>query len=153
MKKFLTLLFTIMLMFTATNLVNAEVSKDGKVKKNVYATAEDILLTIIEPSVEKIIQDKYGQRMSWDVQKATDIGLIIDHTKKESEAWYEIELAINVSSFEKDKPEWALDIIKLKIDTPNILSHRGKIASNEIKELKIDLIDYQQIRSGKPIKN
>jgi hypothetical protein len=46
-----------------------------------------------------------------------------------------------------------LDIIKLKIDTPNILSHRGKIASDEIKELKIDLIDYQQIRNGKPIKN
>lgn len=88
--------------------------------------------------------------MSWHIQKASDVGLIIDHTKKESEAWYEIELGIQVSGFEKDKPEWQLDIIKLKIDTPNILSYGDKIAGDEIKDLKIDLIDYLQIRDGKP---
>ncbi|MGE8081913.1 hypothetical protein [Peribacillus loiseleuriae] len=103
MRKIVVLFFTILLIFSTTNSVNAEVSKEGKIKKDVDATTEDILLTIIEPKLEKIIQDKYGHKMSWHVQKVSKVGLIIDHTQKESEAWYEMTLAAQVSDPESTK--------------------------------------------------
>ena len=119
-------------------------------KKNVYATTEDILLMIISPKVENIIQEKYGQKMTWNVQKVARVDLIIDHTQKESDAWYEMKLAVIVADPQNEKPEWKSDFIKLKIDMPNLLPDREAKGSDEIKDIKIDLINYEQIRDGKP---
>jgi len=150
MKKFIIMLFSLALILGSGNLVSAKVSEEGKIKKNVYATTEDILLMIISPKVENIIQEKYGQKMTWNVQKVARVDLIIDHTKKESDAWYEMKLAVYVADPQKEKPEWKLDFIKLKIDMPNLLTDREAKGSDKIKDINIDLIDYQQIRDGKP---
>jgi hypothetical protein len=150
MKKFIIMFFSFALIWGSADLVSAKVSEEGKIKKNIYATTEDILLMIISPKVENIIQEKYGQKMTWNVQKVARVDLIIDHTQKESDAWYEMKLAVDVSDPQMEKPEWKLDFIKLKIDMPNLLTHRGTVGSDEIKDIKVDLIDYQQIRDGKP---
>lgn len=150
MKKFIIMLFSLALILGSGNLVSAKLSEEGKIKKNVYATTEDILLMIISPKVENIIQEKYGQKMTWNVQKVARVDLIIDHTQKESDAWYEMKLAVVVADPQNKKPEWKLDFIKLKIDMPNLLPDREAKGSDEIKDIKIDLINYEQIRDGKP---
>lgn len=42
--------------------MHAEVTKSGRVKEDVYATSEDILLRLIQPKLYKINNDKYGKQ-------------------------------------------------------------------------------------------
>ncbi|WP_225985998.1 DUF3888 domain-containing protein [Psychrobacillus glaciei] len=69
--------------------------------KDTYATSEDILLTLIEPDINTMIKEKYGKQMKWEVSKVLKVGLIVDHTKKESEFWYNVKLAVRLEN-EKD---------------------------------------------------
>ncbi|CAM5197128.1 hypothetical protein UACE39S_06057 [Ureibacillus acetophenoni] len=81
MRKIIVLVFTTLLIFASVNIANAEVTESGKVKKEGYATTEDILINLIEPDLNKIITDKYGIEKTWQIGKVIKVSLIADHTK------------------------------------------------------------------------
>lgn len=128
---FLIILFS----FSFSNLASSEVTEAGKIKKDTYATSEDILLKIIEPNLNKIITEKYGKQMDWQISKVLKVGQIVDHTKEESEYWYQVKLAVRLEN--------ELDLINIRIDIPNLFS--GDRYEEVNSKVKISLIEYTQL--------
>lgn len=142
MRKIIVLVFTTLLVFTSSNLANAEVTESGRVKKEGYATTEDILIKVIEPDLNKIIADKYGEEKHWQIGKVTRVALMIDHTKKDSDIWYEMNMYVRVDGDKEDKV--LLDDIRIRIDIPNMYTEdRYKERKSDIK---VTLLKYEQWR-------
>lgn len=142
MRKIIVLVFTTLLIFTTSNIANAEVSESGKIKKEGYVTTEDILINLIEPNINKIITDKYGKESTWQIGKVIKVSLIADHTKKNSEYWYEMIIHARVHDDEINKE--LLDSLRIRIDIPNMYtSDRYKERNTDTK---VTLITYEQLR-------
>lgn len=78
--------------------------------------------------------------MFWCFEKVFNVDLVVDHTKKVSDSWYEMKIAVRVNDPEKEQNEFLLNLIDIKIDMPNLLPNKG-ISGGEITDIKIDLID------------
>ncbi|WP_417898320.1 DUF3888 domain-containing protein [Bacillus haimaensis] len=140
MRKISVLVLTTLLVFASSNFANAEVTESGKVKKEIYATTQDILLMMMEPELNKVITDKYGEERHWQIAKVTKVALIADHTKKNSDIWYEINLFVRVDDKEPGKE--SLDEVQMRIDIPNMFtSDRFKERKDD---MKVTLIKYEQ---------
>jgi hypothetical protein len=142
MRKIIVLVFTILLVFATSNLANAEVTESGKVMKEGYATTEDILIKMLEPDLNKIITDKYGEEKSWQMGKVAKVALMVDHTKKPSDIWYEMKMFVRVYDDNKDKEE--LDNIVIRIDIPNMFTE--DMYKERKSDIKVTLIKYEQWR-------
>ncbi|MGM0877949.1 MAG: hypothetical protein ACQEWV_25295 [Bacillota bacterium] len=138
------LLIVAFLSFNIITIANAEVSKEGKIKKDTYATTEDVLLNLMEPKLNKIITEKYGKEMSWYVDNVTKVGLVVDHTKNPTDVWYDMKFAVRVHDPDKEGHEPLLDIIEVRVDIPNLLTEDRYKETESMMTLK--LIDYNQIR-------
>ncbi|MCK1998941.1 DUF3888 domain-containing protein [Psychrobacillus psychrodurans] len=136
MKKIIYLFLLILLTFSFSTLVSSEVTGTGKIKKDTYATSEDILISLIEPDINRIIKEKYGQQRDWEVSKISKVGLIADHTKEKSEYWYQMKLGVRI---END-----LDLIDIRIDIPNLYTENRY--NEENSRIKVSLIEYAQIK-------
>ncbi|CAM5213632.1 hypothetical protein UACE39S_04320 [Ureibacillus acetophenoni] len=141
MRKIIVLVFTTLLIFASVNIANAEVTESGKVKKEGYATTEDILINLIEPDLNKIITDKYGIEKTWQIGKVIKVSLIADHTKKNSEYWYEMIINVRVHDDEIDKELW--DSLCIRIDIPNMYTMDKYKERNT--DTKVTLITYEQL--------
>lgn len=133
--------------FLSINMVtvaNAEVAKEAKIKKDTYATSEDVLLRLMEPKVNNIISKKYGKEISWHFDKVTKVGLILDHTKNPSDVWYNMKFAVRVHDPEKEGHEYLLDLIEVRVDIPNLLTAERYNETEPM--LTVKLIEYIQIR-------
>ncbi|MBT2699064.1 DUF3888 domain-containing protein [Bacillus sp. ISL-40] len=140
MRKIVVLIFTTLLVFATSNLANAEVTESGRVKKEVYATTEDILIKMLEPELNKIVTDKYGEEKTWQIGKVAKVALKVDHTKKPSDIWYEMNMFVRVYDDEKDKE--FLDDIGIRIDILNMFT---KDRYKERKaDMKVTLLKYEQ---------
>ncbi|KKI91864.1 hypothetical protein WQ54_12075 [Bacillus sp. SA1-12] len=142
--KCLILCIVALLSFNMITIANAEVSKVGKIKKETYATTEDVLLNLMEPKLNKIITEKYGKEMSWYVDNVTKVELIVDHTKNPTDVWYDMKFAVRVHNPDKKGHEPLLDIIEVRVDIPNLLTEDRYKETESTLTLK--LIDYIQIR-------
>ncbi|TDK58170.1 DUF3888 domain-containing protein [Bacillus salipaludis] len=153
MKKIVVMLFSAILVLSTGNLISAETAKPKvivtpkgnkvKVKKEIYATTEDILLRLMEPKVNKIITDKYGKQMSWRIEKIRDVALIADHIKKDSEVWYDMKMFVKVNEAEKSDFQ-SYDDIEVRIDIPNMFTHDRYKNTNS--DMKVTLLKYEQMK-------
>lgn len=143
MKKLLILIISIFLLINTSSIVKAEVSEDTKIKKEVYATSEDVLFRLVEPKLHKIITEKYGKEMSWHIERGTKVHLILDHTKDPSETYYKMSVAIRLTDPEKEGHQFLLDFITVRLDSPYFnFDNRYKDSNSDIK---VKLIKYEQI--------
>ena len=144
MRKYVILCLIAFLSFNMMTIANAEVAKEGKIKKDTYATTEDVLLRLMEPKLNKIITEKYGKEMSWYVDNVVKVGLILDHTKNPSDVWYDMQFAVRVHDRDKEGNEQLLDMIEVRVDIPNLLTGDRYKETESMMTLK--LINYNQIR-------
>ncbi|TQR15504.1 DUF3888 domain-containing protein [Psychrobacillus vulpis] len=147
MKKLGYFLLLVLLTFSFSNFASSEVKEASKIKKDTYATSEDILIKLIEPDINRIIKEKYGKEMIWQVDKVIKVGLIMDHTKKNSDYWYHMKLSVRPQSEEVGKAD-ELDIVDIRIDVPNIYGRDRYKETNS--KMKITLIEYFQVRQSQP---
>ncbi|WP_391209664.1 DUF3888 domain-containing protein [Psychrobacillus sp. L4] len=145
MKRISSFFLIILLTFSVSNLASSEVTEAGRIVKNTYATSEDILLTLIEPDINTMIKDKYGKQMQWEVSKVLKVGLIVDHTKKKSEFWYKMKLAVRLENEKEDANGDELDLIDIRIDVPNLYTEDRYEEGNS--KMKISLIEYTQMKA------
>ncbi|PGT88239.1 DUF3888 domain-containing protein [Bacillus sp. AFS040349] len=143
MKKLLILILGLILFINTSYSANAEVSKEGKVKKEVDATSEEILLKLVEPKLNNIITEKYGKEMSWHIEKANRVHLILDHTKNPSDVYYKMRLAVRLTDPEVEGHQFLLDFITIRLDNPSFsFKNRYKETSSD---MKVKLIKYEQL--------
>lgn len=142
MRKIVLLLLVPLMLFSVSNLVNAEVTEEAKVKKDAYATTEDILITMIEPELNKIITEKYGEEKTWQIGRVMKVSLIADHTKETSEFCYEMIMGVKVNDDINEKE--LSDSIHIKIDIPNMYT-RDKYKKRNTN-MKVSLVKYEQWR-------
>jgi hypothetical protein len=95
---------------------------------------------MMEPELNKVITDKYGEERHWQIVKVTKVALIADHTKKNSDIWYELNLFVRVDDKEPGKE--FLDEIQMRIDIPNMFTADRYKERKE--DMKVTLIKYEQ---------
>ncbi|SFC67447.1 hypothetical protein SAMN05443252_105202 [Bacillus sp. OV322] len=82
--------------------------------------------------------------MSWNIIKVTKVFLIADHTKKESDIWYKMEISTRVNDTEKNNKE-CFDTITLRVDIPNMFKdYRYRDTDSK---MNITLIKYESIKT------
>ncbi|MCT2344742.1 hypothetical protein [Niallia taxi] len=105
-----------------------------------YFTTEDILFSIFEPKLIKIVQDQYGKEMIVNPLKVEDVAIMQKQTGKNSyNGWYEVKLAILVGEPDGDT---YTDTVILEIDAPNIGGTAPRLKSEKVNGLEIKLVKY-----------
>ncbi|MDE5053443.1 hypothetical protein NQZ71_10225 [Niallia taxi] len=105
-----------------------------------YFTTEDILFSIFEPKLIKIVQDQYGKEMIVNPLKVEDVAIMQKQTGKNSyNGWYEVKLSILVGEPDGDT---YTDTVILEIDAPNIGGTAPRLKSEKVNGLEIKLVKY-----------
>jgi hypothetical protein len=144
MKKLLSTLFMSILLFIPFSTTQAEVSPSSKIKKELYSTPDDMMLDFIEPKVDLMIKKQYGEPMSWDWGKITDVRHVLDHTGKESKRWYEVTTSIKVFVLEGKEQDFNIDSMTFSF-TP-LQSKRDENAKlGDLGDINFKLLKYKHI--------
>ena len=111
-----------------------------------YMTSEDILLALIEPKIEKIVQDQYKRKFSKvKPLKVMEAGMVYhplaDQSNGEGGIWFQIDVLILVGDVKK-QPK--IDRAVLKIDAPYIVGEDSQFASDKIKGITVELVEYKK---------
>ncbi|MEM5010010.1 hypothetical protein ACQRXC_11840 [Niallia taxi] len=105
-----------------------------------YFTTEDILFSIFEPKLIKIVHDQYGKEMIVNPIKVEDVAIMQKQTGKDSyNGWYEVKLSILVG---EPDGETFTDTVVLEIDAPNIGGTAPRLKSEKVNGLEIKLVKY-----------
>ncbi len=102
-----------------------------------YVTTEDILLGLIRPKVEQIVQKQYGQKdLVTNFGRVHSAGLVHGFAKHENDddGWFQIKMSVLVG----EPPNVNMDGMVIRVDAPYIGEHR----SDNIKDIQVDLIKY-----------
>lgn len=141
MKKFMVLFLLAISLFSGTNLTNAKTETPERIPA--YRTTEDILITIINPRLNKIVEEQYGKRMIVNPLRVHDVAvmekLISTKGRDKWDSWYEVRMSILVGD-PSEKPK--RDVIVLKIDAPYIGGPVRNIANDKIEGITVDLVKY-----------
>ncbi|GGH80918.1 hypothetical protein JOD43_002467 [Pullulanibacillus pueri] len=108
-----------------------------------YVTTGDILLTLIEPKLNKIVSDQYGEPLPVQPVKIVSAGRVVDpalhKNAGEDTSWFQVEINILVGDLHK---KVHLDEVILKIDAPNIEATEHHFMSDDIKNIDVELLKY-----------
>ncbi|MFB7142778.1 DUF3888 domain-containing protein [Gottfriedia sp. NPDC056225] len=130
-----------MITFLNGNLVNAKEYKPERVQA--YYTTEDILLAIIKPKLDKIVSQQYGKQMVVNPLRFYDVAIMEKALsikgKDKWEGWFQVELSILVGDPSENPKR---DSVTLKIDAPNVGGDAHHIKTNEINDIKVELVKY-----------
>jgi hypothetical protein len=144
MKKILSTLLMSFLLFIPFSTINAEVPPSGKIKKEHYSTPDDMMLDFIEPRVDLMIKKEYGEPMSWDWGKITDVRHVMDHTGKESKRWYEVTTMIKV--FVPEGKDQAFNLDSMTFSFTPLQSKRDENARpGDLGDINFKLLKYKHI--------
>jgi hypothetical protein len=138
--------FATMIMFSSGVIVNAKEENVSRVEGG-YLSTEDILFSIIEPKLEKIVNDQYGKEMVVNPMKVNDVYFMekLKSTKvngKDSfDGWIELHMFIMVGD-RKPNENFKMDAVVLKIDAPNIGGTAPHLVSDKIEGIQVDLVKY-----------
>ncbi|MBD8590026.1 hypothetical protein IFT92_19740 [Peribacillus simplex] len=141
MKKTTFLLIMSVVMLSSS--VFAKGKEDTPERVNGYVSTEDILLSLIEPKLNKIVKDQYGKEMIINPLKIHDVANMLKGTCEKGtdscDGWFQLDLTILVGE-PSENPK--IDSIILKIDAPNIGGTAPHLVSEEIKDIKVELVKY-----------
>ena len=109
-------------------------------------TSEDILLALIEPKIEKIVQDQYKRKFPQvKPLKVMEAGMVyhplVDQSNGEGGIWFQIDVLILVSDVKK-QPK--IDRAVLKIGAPYIVGEDSQFASDKIEGITVELVEYKK---------
>ncbi|MGE6719561.1 hypothetical protein ACQKGD_19675 [Peribacillus frigoritolerans] len=144
MKKFIMITFATMIMFSSGVIVNAKEENAKRVEGGYFST-EDILFSIIEPKLEKIVNDQYGKEMIVNPMKVNDVYFMEKRKstkgKDTIDGWIELDMIIMVGD-RKPNENFKVDAVVLKIDAPNIGGTAPHLVSDKIEGIQVDLVKY-----------
>ncbi|MCM3729716.1 hypothetical protein M3226_29550 [Neobacillus cucumis] len=129
-------IFTILLMFSTDNLVNAKKLPEPKEIKpyaeDRYVTPEDIVLDIIFPAIDKRVIKEYGDGLfSWQSQRI--VGIVYNNNHS-----YDVSVRLQVPDERNVPGNYAQDLVRVRVspscDSPKIgCSHGFKVEVLEYK--------------------
>jgi hypothetical protein len=105
---------------------------------NSYSTAEDVLLELLRPDIERLLKDKNGEIFKWDyIERGGLVDLKYVHDLS-TPKWFDLTLSVEYKMFkaESTKPKIGKSLIRIKI-IPSSFSR------NENTPDKIEIIDFQ----------
>ncbi|MEH6942938.1 DUF3888 domain-containing protein [Bacillus sp. JJ722] len=141
MKIRINILLVAFIFFIPFTNVCAEKPSNYKVKKEIYATSQDIFIDMLSPYILKAVRDECGDKTTFSVGRVRKISLIVDHTGKESKRWYEVELTLKTIDPSKGETVWGIDSATFKIDTKTYFGH-SEINRTSLEGVDIVLMNY-----------
>ncbi|GAE26676.1 hypothetical protein JCM9140_2762 [Halalkalibacter wakoensis JCM 9140] len=141
MKKIISSLLLILIVLAPISVVSAEVDLSGKIKKEIYAAPEELLVDILNPYVTDAVQKEHGDNVTWRLERVKKITLMVDHTGSESKRWYEVSLTITTTNpdIKGNLPE--LGTITFYID-PKTYFGSSEVERKNINDVTVELKDY-----------
>ncbi|MFB5197631.1 hypothetical protein ACE198_22430 [Neobacillus sp. KR4-4] len=132
----MTVLFTILLMFSTDNLVKAKPPEPKEIKpyaENWYVTPEDIIMDIIFPSIDKRVINEYGRDGLFGWQSQRIVGIVYNNNHS-----YDVSVRLKVPDERNIPGNYAQDLVKVRVspscDSPKIgCSHGFKVEVLEYK--------------------
>ncbi|MFT8323483.1 MAG: hypothetical protein ABF649_21725, partial [Bacillus sp. (in: firmicutes)] len=139
MKKALIMVFVIVIMILSTlNTANVEAKVKNSNKEQMvhYYSADELLLSFIQPKVHEIVQKEYGQRMPWSFVKVNEIkGIALT---KEPKDWFEVKVVIAVEENSQTK----FDALTIRFDEHHY--NYDKNFKQNLTDISFDLLDYKK---------
>ena len=139
MKKTLLMVFVMVLMILSSlNIANGEAKVKNSNKEQIvhYYSADELLLSFIQPKVEEIVQKEYGQRMPWSFVKVNEVkGIALI---KEPKDWFEVKVVIAVEENSKTK----FDALTIKFDEHHY--NYDKNFMKNLRDISFDLLEYKK---------
>jgi hypothetical protein len=133
----------IMSVVMLSSSVFAKGAENLPVRVDSYFTTEDVLLSLIEPKLNKIVKDQYGKEMIINPLKIQEVAAIhkglAQKGKSNGEGWFQLDMSILVGE-PSENP--TLDNMIIKIDAPNIGGTAPHLVSEEIEDIKVELVKY-----------
>ncbi|MDM5326978.1 DUF3888 domain-containing protein [Neobacillus sp. CF12] len=102
------------------------------------------MLDFIEPKVDQMITKEYGEPMSWDWEKITEVRHVLDHTGKVSKRWYEVTTIIKVFVPEGKEQDFNLDSMTFSF-TPLQSKRDENTKLNDLGDINFKLLKYKHI--------
>jgi len=136
-KMFMLLLLTILLY--NGDLVSAKTEEKSE-KVDGYFTAEDILFSIIEPKLIRIVHNQYDKDMIVNPVKVEDVAMVQKQIEKgKYNGWFEVKLSVLVG---EPDGETNMDTVILEIDAPNIGGTAPRLEKDGVSGIEIKLVKY-----------
>lgn len=149
MKRLLKLTFLTLLSLTVSiSLAQAEKDPSSKIKKEIYASPEELLVDMINPYITEIVSKECGEGVQWTFERVNELELIVDHTGSESKRWYELGLMIRTFSTTSKNEDMNLDTVTLHIDPK---TYFGSFEGNRknLDEVSVKVVNYSHHHDNK----
>ncbi|MTT30739.1 DUF3888 domain-containing protein [Terrilactibacillus sp. BCM23-1] len=144
MKKTCLLFFVVLLMFSSNPKAFAKENipeiNANEQSLSQYTTSEKLLIALLEPDIQRIVDEQYGKKMTVSPFKVDFITSMTNGAGKgeQLQSWYQMDVYTFVNEGHK-KP--TLDRLILKINAP----YFGKIkVSGEMRDIKVELVKYSK---------
>jgi len=138
MKKILMFLLGLTVLWNG-NFVSAKTESEPK-KVDGYFTTEDILFSIIEPKLIKIVHNQYEKEMIVNPVRVEDVAIMQQQNGKGNyDGWYEVKLSVLVG---EPDGETNMDTVILEIDAPNIGGTAPRMEKEDLRGIEIKLVKY-----------
>ncbi|CAG9620906.1 DUF3888 domain-containing protein [Sutcliffiella rhizosphaerae] len=151
-KILLTFAFIILIGAFSTNFGKAMVHPSGKVKKEIYASSDELLVDVLNPYITKIVREECGENVRWTFERVQNLKLLVDHTGSKSKSWYEVSLMINTTNSENEGNVWGIDVVTFNIDPKSYLGIT-EVKRENLEDVFIELKEYVHIHDHKLEKN
>ncbi|WP_237662413.1 DUF3888 domain-containing protein [Sutcliffiella horikoshii] len=153
MKKIL-LVFAFLILFCSipTNIGQATVHPSGKIKKEIYASSDELLVDVLNPYITKVVREECGKDVSWTFERFQNLNLIVDHTGSKSKRWYEVSIMINTTNPENEENVWGIDVVTFNID-PKTYFGSSELERENLNDVFIELMEYEHLHDHKLEKN
>lgn len=140
-------LITLLSLSVTVSLVHAEKDTSSKVKKEIYASPEELLIDMINPYITEIVSKECGDGVHWTFERVNKLELIVDHTGSESKSWYELSLMIRTLSSTENE-NMSLDSVTLHIDPK---TYFGSIEGDRknLNEVSVKVVEYSHHHDNK----
>lgn len=144
LKKIVLILTVIISLISNVGITKAHENESQRFESIKYVTVDDVLISIISPKINQIVDYQYGKNMIWNIRKVKSVSLKNDYENNHPEkSWYEVELNLVVGEL----PYSHEGLLKLKIITPKSSSAYSKnLEGNSLKNVDVSLISYTKIK-------
>lgn len=144
LKKIILILTVIISLAFNVIVTKAQGNESQRFESIKYVTVDDVLVSMIAPKINQIIESQYGKKMMWNIRKVESVSLKNDYKNNHPEvSWYEIELYLSVG----EQPNYHEGLLKIKIDTPEISrSYSQNLEGDFLKNIEVKLLRYTKIK-------
>ncbi|GAE36655.1 DUF3888 domain-containing protein [Halalkalibacter akibai] len=141
MKKIISSLLLSLIVLAPISFVSAEVDLSRKIKKEIYAAPEELLVDLLNPYVADVVHKEHGDDVIWGLERVKNITLMVDHTVSKSRRWYEVSLTVKINKPDVKGDYWELDTVTFVID-PKTYFGSSDVERKNLKDVTVEIKDY-----------